>query len=156
MNGAQVHLALNHFSIVGIAFSTIFLAAAAIRPSEGLRRSAFALVVLTGILTIPAFLSGEEAEEVIEHLPGVTEALIHDHEELAEKVAWGVWATAALAGFGWFTSIRKGATPRWVVPTTLVLCVAFLGLLGWTSMLGGRIRHPEVRPDFVQPAHAAD
>ena len=37
------------------------------------------------VLTIPVFLTGEETEESVEHLAGVSHDLIEEHEELAEK-----------------------------------------------------------------------
>jgi hypothetical protein len=38
--------------------------------------------VLTALLALPVYFTGEPAEKVVERLPGVTEPLIEEHENV--------------------------------------------------------------------------
>ena len=84
MNGAQIHLGVNHLPVMGALLGALVLAAGWVLKNGTVRRTGVALLAFSALATLPAYFSGEEAEEVIEHLPGVSEALIHDHEEAAE------------------------------------------------------------------------
>jgi hypothetical protein len=97
MNWAHVHLMLNHFPLVGIGFATLLLIVAMLRKSKELIIVALAFVVLVSLWAIPAYLTGEPAEEVVEELPGISEELIKEHEEKAEIAFIFVEVTGALA-----------------------------------------------------------
>ena len=53
------------------------------KKSEELKRLSCYVFVLMALLTIPVYLTGEGAEEIVEHLPGVPHELIEEHEESA-------------------------------------------------------------------------
>ena len=76
MNWAHVHLMLNHIPVVGIGFAILLLAVAVVRRSHELTNVALVFVILVSLWAIPAYLTGEPAEEVVEDLPGVSEELI--------------------------------------------------------------------------------
>ena len=145
MNGAHIHLILNHLPIAGVFFSILLLPIAWRSRSEDLKRASLLLVVVTGLLTIPVFLSGDPAEDVVKLLPGITKTAIHLHEDAAEKSAWLVWGTSLVALAGLWISTRKKVTPKWVIPLVLALSLGCLGLLGLSNNLGGQISHPEIR-----------
>jgi hypothetical protein len=76
MNGAYAHLILNHFPILGTLFGLVLLAAALIRKSDELQRGALMTFAVVGALSLPAYFSGEGAEEILADCPGVpTEAI---------------------------------------------------------------------------------
>jgi hypothetical protein len=93
--------------------------------------------------------TGEPAEDAIRGYPGVQRKLIHDHEEMAEKAyylaaALGVISIAALVRW------RKKPVPGGI-NTAMVLVTAFVsGAMIYTGLLGGRIRHTEIRPGAVK------
>lgn len=145
MNAAHFHLILNHFPIGGVLLGGALLVLALIRPNLSVARTGLGIIVLAGLLAAPTYLSGGEAEEVIEKLPGVSEHFIEAHEEAAEKAIWlvGAAATAALAGIAY--SFKRGTISRPILLGVLALSGAAAGTLGWTNELGGEIRHPEIR-----------
>jgi uncharacterized membrane protein len=145
MDGAHFHLMLNHFPIAGMVFSIGLLAIAGRMDSDTLKRAALLLVVVTGLLTIPAFLTGEPAEKVVEHFPNVTKAMIEAHEEAAEKGAWAVWITSGVAMAGLILSFKRKVTAGWVIPVVLILSLGCVGLFAWSNNLGGQISHSELR-----------
>ncbi len=64
MDAAHVHLMLNHFPLIGMAFAIPLLLGAWIRKSEDLSRAGLTLVAVTGFLAVATLLTGEPAEEV--------------------------------------------------------------------------------------------
>ena len=119
-----------------------------------MKRVALLLTVLLGLGTIPAFTSGEGAEEVLEGRPGVAEALVQTHEERAEAAAIATWVAAGLAAIGLVASLRGGGVPGWAASVTLAALVVSGALLPWAARPGGQISHPEARPGFSVPAGA--
>jgi uncharacterized membrane protein len=152
-NGAQIHLMVNHLPIVGSLIGLLVLLAGFVLKNQSVRRTGVALLAFAALTTLPAYFSGEEAEEVIEHLPGISEALIHDHEEAAEL------ALALLAGAGLLAAATIGSVilkkEKWeskLQVLCLLVAVISFGVLANAGHLGGLIRHPEIRADFSQTA----
>jgi hypothetical protein len=145
MNAAQVHLALNHVPVVGIWFGLLVLALALLRASEELKRAALVLFAVVGLASVPAYFSGGQAEEIVEHLSGVEHDRIEEHEEAGRfaAIAAGVLALLAAALLWMFRSPRQ--LPGWAVGIALVLSLAVGAALARTAMLGGEIRHEEIR-----------
>jgi putative copper export protein len=150
MNGAQLHLMLNHLSVMGALFSLLLLGWSLIRRSAEVQKLALAVALLAGLSSVPAYLTGEPAEEVIEHTAGVDEAYIEEHESMGKFALWcgvalGVAAAAALAA-----GVKN---PRWLsagTAITLLASVLVFGVMGYTAHLGGQIRHPEIRDGGMQ------
>lgn len=148
MNAAHLHLLVNHLPIFG-SFLAIPLVVIALwrRHEPGTLYGAVLLTVLAAGGAVVADQSGEGAEEAVEHLPGVSEHLIHEHEERAELgiVLAGI---TALVGFG--AAVLSGRAGRVHPLATGVLLSgalatsAAMATVGWT---GGQIRHTEVRED---------
>lgn len=148
LNGAQLHLALNHLPIVGLLFSGLVLLGGIISKSEIVKRIGLLLLFLSSILVIPAFFSGEAAEETIEGLAGVSKPLLDEHEEAAEFfLIMGILSAVVSAGALW-AQIKKSKLAGgllWASQVILVLSL-FTGIR--VGHKGGMISHPEIRPDF--------
>ena len=140
MSGAHIHLILNHVPIVGITLAAFILAYGLFGREQSVISLALRLVVFLSLATLPVYLSGEPAEEVIKNLAGVSEELIEAHEEFAEVALILVLASGVLALF----SLIWRSKPVFVKLTLLSLFLSVAALI-WTGKLGGEIRHPEVR-----------
>lgn len=79
MNPAHLHIVLNHIPVVGIPFGTGLLIWGFLRKSQEVKTTALLVFVAIALVTIPTYLSGKAAEDLVEHLPGVSENLIEDH-----------------------------------------------------------------------------
>jgi uncharacterized membrane protein len=145
MNWAHVHLILNHFPVVTSILGLPLYLAAMLRRSDALRRAAFGVFILAGALALPAYFTGEPAEERVGHLPGVTEGDIDRHEESAEIATMIVGAQGALAVGALLLMKRRPGLPGPIAVTLLILSVAGAGLMARTANLGGMIRHGEIR-----------
>jgi hypothetical protein len=145
MDPVHWHLVLTHVPVVGSAFAVLLLGVAWVSRQPLIGRLGLAGVVLVAALTVPAFLTGEPAEEVAERLPGVTEEVIDRHEDASKTALLAVGLAGVLGLAGFLTSFRARGAPAWVVLAVLLVTAASAGLLGWTANLGGQIRHPEIR-----------
>ena len=145
MNQAHLHLALNHLPIIFPMVGALVLIAALLLKSAIMKRTAYGIFAAGAILTLPAFFTGEGAEEVVEKLQGVSENLISNHEEMAEQFAllsYALGATSLLAL--WANWKRKSFAPA---SSFIVLLLSFVVLFFAknTGTSGGEIRHTEIR-----------
>ena len=71
MNDAHLHLVLNHLPIIIPVIGLLIMIGGLFFSSEILKRTAYLVYVLSAIVAIPAFATGEGAEEVLEKLTGI-------------------------------------------------------------------------------------
>lgn len=151
MNAAELHLALNHVPILGTAFGILLLLYGRGRDSDPVVRAAFWALGLAGVAAVGTYFTGEPAEHLVEELARTSEAALERHEEVALWAAIGGGALGAVALLG-LALHRRVPIPRRYSNGLAVLGVVVAGLLLYTAYQGGRIRHPELRPDFVPAA----
>jgi len=156
MNPAHLHLMLNHLPVIGVPLVAALLVWAMVRRSRELYRTAMGAVVLVAALTYPVFLTGEPAEDRVEDTVWASKDLIHEHEERAEAALIAVLVTGAIAGFGLWQSRGGREVPRLVGGITLAGLAVGTGLLAWTALAGGPIRHDEIRPGSASTAPAGE
>jgi len=156
MNAAHLHIILVHLPVVLTPTAAVLLAWALFRRQSTVATVALALLVASTALCVPAFLLGEGAEEVIEHLPGVSEDLIGEHAEVADVAFWlsiavGVGSLAMLA-------MRNRAPQLYSMGVKGILALSVLasGALSYAAFEGGKIRHPEAYADISSSTHDED
>lgn len=149
MNIAHLHLILNHFPVVGSVIVALLLALALYRRSDELGRAALLLAALVGAVSVVVYFTGEPAEELVERLPGVSEAITEQHEEAALVATIVVAALGALslAVLGMHRGHR--ALSRRTTGAALALALVAGGVMGYTAFLGGQVRHTEIRSGAV-------
>jgi uncharacterized membrane protein len=145
MNTSQIHLALTHLPVVLSLVGMIMLIVSLVRKNPVLSKTSFYLLFFAGLAALPVFFSGEGAEETVEHLPGVSESLIEEHEDFAKIALFAILATALIAFIGLLRS-SIGVLAKPIRLMTLMLALASSVLLAQTAHLGGQIRHTEIRP----------
>jgi hypothetical protein len=146
MDLTYVHLILNHIPVIGIIIGLLILAWGAVRGYDHVKNTGLAVLVLTALVAIPVYLTGEPAEEVVEHLPGVSEQIIELHEaaalySLILAIASGAFALFALVAVR-FLSAKISLVA--VYGCLLVSLIAAASMV-YTAYLGGQIRHSEIR-----------
>ncbi|MBS7648846.1 hypothetical protein KEJ17_04285 [Candidatus Bathyarchaeota archaeon] len=151
MNLAHVHLLLNHIPVIGTLVGLLLLIVGMVMKSEELRKVSLGMFAILALLTLPVYFTGEPAGEVVEHLPGVTEEIIEEHEEaaLTALIATLILGVISLGGLIYFRHLAS--LPGWLIKVSLILSIISMGLMGWTANLGGQIRHTEIRAGFKPP-----
>lgn len=155
MSWAHVHLAVNHFPVVGAVLALLFFVWAISRGEGEHVRMALVFFVVVALLGVATYFTGEPAEHAVEDLAGISESLVEEHEEAAGTSTIVLAALGLLAGFGLFVSRQARKLPRWLGPAVLVLALVATGAMAWTATLGGHIRHPEIRPETATEAPAS-
>lgn len=144
MNLAHIHLILNHVPVIGIPVALAFLVYGIYIKNEPSQR--FALLVLIGLaaVVLPVYFTGEPAEEVVEHLPGVAESFIEAHEDAAiySLVLTLMSGAAAFIALWCQKDPKKSRILNFGVMG--IASLAVLSLL-YTANLGGKVRHTELR-----------
>lgn len=150
MDATHLHLVLTHFPIVGTIIGIAILVYGLFSKNLEIQKVALVTFVLMSIVTIPVFLTGGEAEETVEHIAGVSEQIIEDHEELAEKAIWLMGLLGVLSLIGFYAMVKKRSFAKTVTIITLVISLGTFGIFAQVGNLGGQIRHTEIRSDSNQ------
>lgn len=148
MNAAHFHLLVNHVPIVGafIGFLLVFYASVVKKNISNIK-AGLVIMVLSCLMILPVYFSGEGAEEVVEHLHGVSHEVIEEHEELAElglfiSLFVGLLSAIALVAI----QKRHDKASLWT-NVTLFGGVVLMGLFILIGHTGGEIRHPEIEQE---------
>ena len=157
MDAVYFHLAMNHFPVIASIFGLAILGYGVLRRNDPLTSTGLLIMVVTALVAIPVYLTGEPAEEVVEGLPGVLESLIEPHEDFAKLALMAAIVSGAISFVALLFSRAKfeSAVGRTLVWASFILTVVTLGTMGWTAKLGGVIRHTEIRAAADQTSPAA-
>ena len=148
MNAAQIHLALNHAPLFLSVIGGGILILGMIQKNETFKTLSLFLMVAAALFTIPVFLTGEGTEELVEHLPGVTENLIEKHEDMA-KIALIIISISGVTALAGIFLRKKASMAKIVFALCLLLSLASFGTMAQTAHLGGLIRHSELQAGNV-------
>jgi hypothetical protein len=151
-SGAHTHLLANHAPVFGVLFALALLASSLVWAPDVLRRTAFVVLVGTAVAAAVANYSGDPAEDAIRGFPGVRRELIHDHEEMG-KVSFMAAGALGLLALGALWRWRRSPVPNVATGVVFLGAATVSAMLVYTALLGGRIRHTEVRPG-ASPADA--
>ena len=144
LNAPHVHLAINHLPVVGSIGIALILLFALLPAGRAYRRFALVALVVVALAGLPAFFSGEPAEEGIENLVGVEETRIEHHEDAARTAVIVLEVAGAIGLFG-LMLFRRKAVPGSLLALALAVDLGAVVLMAQTASLGGEIRHPEIR-----------
>ncbi len=148
MNGAHLHLLVNHFPVMGLLFGLILLAVSLFPKQHSLKKAALVTIILASLSTIVANSTGEAAEEIKEAIGNTNHELIHEHEESAEVSLWLMLVVAGLAGGTLYLMRKSHPRSHLLQSATLGLGILVFFWLVQVYNLGGQISHPEARPGF--------
>lgn len=149
MNPAHLHLLVNHFPVILPLLGLLLFLWATWRKSDDLLQAALGVFVLGALLAVPAYYSGEPAEERVEDLAGVSKSGIHEHEEAAEWGAVAIGILGVLSGGALVMRFRRRRVPFPLVAAIAVAALLTVVIMGRVALLGGRIHHPEIREPAV-------
>lgn len=147
MNDAHFHLVVNHLPIVGTLIGFLVLSVGLIMKKPEVKNTALGIFIFSALTTIAAFLTGEGAEEIVENLPGISETLIHQHEEYAELFYTIMLILGGLSLITLFLQYKKLPFYKYGFVLILLLSMVSIGVAKYVGTSGGEITHIEIRSD---------
>ena len=150
MNDAHLHMVVNHFPINGTMLGLGILVAGIIFKNNAVKSTAYGLFVVAAVFAAFSMGTGEGAEEIAEKLPSVTDQVIHEHEEMAEKLALVLYALGLVSLVGFYLNFKNHAKANLISYLVVVISVVGVFLAQQTGTTGGEIRHTEIRANASQ------
>jgi hypothetical protein len=154
MDPTHVHLLLNHFPTIGFVIGLMLFVTSLIAKNAELKRASLVIFVGIALVTIPTYVSGNAAEEVLCaggakaptcSDPGLSKNLIQTHEGAALLAFAAIILTGAFAWLGLWQIRRTSRAENWNLAVILLLSLVAFGLAARAANFGGEIRHPEIR-----------
>jgi uncharacterized membrane protein len=144
MTETHIHLLINHMPVFGSVFGAIVLAIGIWSKSTTAKLAAYVVFLLSAIGGAVAYLTGESAEETVEHIPGIAEKMIEQHETVAGYALVALIVLGVMAVLSTVMTVLKPTTAHVFAWITLLISLIVFGLVARTGYLGGQIRHTEV------------
>lgn len=154
MSGVHFHLALTHVPVIGTLLGLLLLGYALSANKKQVLDASLLIFIVSGLAALVVYFTGEAAEEAVEHLAGISEAVIERHEEAGFIALIGALVLGAFAAFALLWQRRKALA--WAPRAVLIVALVVSGIMIWTANLGGQISHPEIRPATTQQLPGAD
>src|SRR5690606_4042527 len=148
MNDAHYHLMVNHLPVAGLLIGILVLLAGLIFKNRAIKRTALGIFIFSTLASVAAFYTGEGAEEVVEDLAGLSETLIHTHEEYAELFYTLSLILGGLSLITFILEYRKVRFSRYLIILCLLTAMADGVLAAVVGASGGELRHTEIRGDI--------
>ncbi|MBC7523545.1 MAG: hypothetical protein H7239_03815 [Flavobacterium sp.] len=145
MNDAHLHLLVNHFPIIGTIFGFGILLAGIILKNTTLKNTAYIIFIVTAIFGFLSIYTAEGAEEIVEDMPNIGPQIIHEHEEIADKLALLLYVLGAVSIIGLYLNFKNHAKAKIVSVVALIISIAGVVIAQQVGTSGGEIRHTEIR-----------
>jgi glucan phosphoethanolaminetransferase (alkaline phosphatase superfamily) len=145
MNDAHLHLLVNHLPIVGLLIGTLVLIAGLTLKKREIKLTAFGIYIFSALGSLAANATGEAAEEIVENISGISETLIHTHEEYAETYLVLSLVLGAISLLGFLAELRKMKFASVLTFFIFLFALATSVSAKYVGTSGGEIRHSEIR-----------
>jgi len=147
MNSALLHLAANHFPLMGAFFGMVVLVLGYSFRSDQTKITAYFVFIISVIGGGISYLSGPAAADAVKNLPGIVKEDIGEHAGAAFFALVAYIILGVLSVIGIIFTIKKNAMAGKFSVVILVAALLCFLIAARTSYLGGHISHPEIKPD---------
>jgi uncharacterized membrane protein len=147
MNGHYIHLLSNHFPIILSITGFVVLTIGLWRHLKTVKQVGLFILLAASLSTIPAYISGEEAEHVVENKAGTSESIMEEHEEEAELAFILTDILGVLAFVALLLSFRNHSLSVMANRIVWLMGLVSLFFLINVGKSGGQIRRPELRTE---------
>jgi hypothetical protein len=143
MNAAHWHLILNHIPVLGTFFAAGLLVAGIFGHSRQIKRSGLVFLLVATVSVIPTVITGEGAEEIMEGR-GISDEIIHNHEEEAEVAQWLMLMLGVVTLGALLADHKRLSFTNVLIFICLLGAVAIGIVMINVATSGGMISHPEI------------
>ncbi len=149
LDGHYIHLLSNHFPIILTITGFFILTFGLLKHSKSIKQIGLAVLLSASIATIPAYITGEDAEEKVENAMSTSKSMIEEHEESAEFAfiftdilgVLSLLSLLLLSKDSKYSVISNRIT--WLVGLVTIITLFKVG------QTGGQIRRPELRSNAI-------
>jgi uncharacterized membrane protein len=156
MNDAHLHLVVNHFPIIGTTLALGILVVGLFLKNNSVKNTAYALFIIAAVFAFISMQTGEGAEEMVEDFPTIGKAIIHEHEELAEKLAIIIYLLGAISILGLVLNIKNHSKAKFISIVAVIIAIPAVYLATLVGTSGGEIRHTEIRENYLNTSSSAE
>ena len=150
-----IHVLINPLPVYGLAVGLIGLFIALWQRSRPATIVALVIVLISAGSAWPVYEYGERAYDgVLSMADEAGRAWLAAHKARAENLIWFFYAVAILSTIALIVPIKWPRSSVWLSIVVLVVGAASMGVGGYISYAGGRIRHREFRNE-PPPQHSA-
>ena len=144
MYATHLHLMLTHFPIVGIIIAIGILIYGIVIKNDSIKKVALTIFIISGILTIPIYFTGEWSKLIIEKIPGISDDFIKSHEAIAIKTTFLTSVLSVLSVIDLMAIKRKSVYSKTLLMITLLFSIVTFVYFSKAANFGGEIRHSEI------------
>ena len=155
MNDAHLHMVVNHFPIIGTILGLGILIAGVAFKNNSIKNTAYCLFIVGAIFAFASMSTGEGAEEIAEKLPDVTDQVIHDHEEAAEKLAIALYILGGISIVGLYLNFKNNSKATLISFLAVIIAAVGVFFAQQTGTTGGEVRHTEIRANATNAGQNA-
>ena len=141
-----VHVLLNPLPVYATAMGVVGLIIALLLRSRAAQGVALAIVLIGCVSIWPVMEYGDRAADRVKAMSNADGAKwLHEHDRRADVAPWVFYPTAGLAVAAIVALWKFPQVSRQLTLLALLGAVAGIGVGGWISQAGGKIRHTEFR-----------
>jgi uncharacterized membrane protein len=145
MNLAHLHIMLNHVPSLGSIAGLLLLAAGIYKKDEAIKQFAYGVLVLITMAVLPTYISGAEAQRIVEKSPTYSAGMVQMHQNAAMITLLIMTAAGMFAWFGLWEYRRHSRSSSLTTMATLLATMAAVSVVLVTASIGGKISHQEIR-----------
>jgi uncharacterized membrane protein len=142
-------MVVNHFPIIGTILGLGILITGIILKNNTVKNTAYVLFIVAAIFAAFSMGTGEGAEEMVEDMPSIGKEIIHEHEEMAEKLAIVLYVLGVISIAGLFLNYKKHTKASLISFIALIIAIVGVFCAQQTGTTGGEIRHTEIRANAL-------
>lgn len=158
MDQTHIHLLINHLPVMGSFVGMVVLLYGLLTRSAQTQNAALLVFIICALGAGITYFTGETAEETVEHLPGISEMLVEEHEDAGKLALLGMAALGLASAVGLVMGLRRRQLHQTFSWAVMLVALVALSFTGYAANLGGKIRHPEITgnstPALAAPAEA--
>jgi len=139
MDATKLHLLFNYCPLIGTLAGPIVMLYGSWRSSVKAQKIGLGVLVLTSILTLVVFGTGEVAGKGSELMVGQVWTNIQQHKISALPAFAVIESVGIFALYGLINLVRQKALAVWVAVIIMLLSLAAIGLTARTAYLGRHI-----------------
>ncbi len=139
MDSTRLHLFLNYIPLIGMMLGIVMLLYGIWRPGSHATRVSLGLFIVTALLTLVVYATGEIAGKGAHLMAGPPWTNIVAHRASALSTFVAIELTGVFALVGLIRTIRAKGLPRWNALIVIILAIASLALAARTTHIGRQI-----------------